>query len=382
MAYELTFYYFDYERPYSAQNSPNMTLSNSLSPWGNVTLKFEDDDTSLDHWDKDRTPAKLLEAVTLHGKHGSYTIPAGTQLALSNASLIMNVLVSGVSHGQANISGLLMKQDGKWVPIDEADGSNGLYIMTGRHSTTHPDYGKPVEWPENAVYSGSIAYNRPPIPILYDKTPDVPCFTVGTEITTPDGERPIETLSTGDLVLTRDHGAQRIRWIGSRRLSHTQLLAAGNLYPVRIKRSALAPDIPRKDLTLSPQHRLLLGSRIVKRLTGDSEVLAAARQLAGWPGIEISPPDDGITYLHLMFDRHEIIKANGCWVESLYFGSQARRGLSLAARQEVFALFPDMMRPDSSPPAPARQFIRGSKLRELSRRSILHERYLFEWESA
>src|SRR5690606_32383544 len=42
------------------------------------------------------------------------------------------------------------------------------------------------------------------------------CFTSGTLIATPDGERAVETLRPGDLVMTRDHGPQELRWVGMR----------------------------------------------------------------------------------------------------------------------------------------------------------------------
>lgn len=42
------------------------------------------------------------------------------------------------------------------------------------------------------------------------------CFTEGTRILTERGLRPIETLARGDMVVTRDHGLQPIRWAGHR----------------------------------------------------------------------------------------------------------------------------------------------------------------------
>ena len=40
------------------------------------------------------------------------------------------------------------------------------------------------------------------------------CFALGTWITTPNGQIPIEELAAGDMVVTMDHGPQPIRWIG------------------------------------------------------------------------------------------------------------------------------------------------------------------------
>ncbi len=39
-------------------------------------------------------------------------------------------------------------------------------------------------------------------------------FALGTWITTPNGQIPIEELAAGDMVVTMDHGPQPIRWIG------------------------------------------------------------------------------------------------------------------------------------------------------------------------
>lgn len=375
MAYELTFYYLKEERAYDAGKSPRLIGSTALDTNGSVTLKFEDDDTSLEHWGADSTPAKLLEDVVLQGPNGPYTIYAGTELALSSGTMVGNITSHLSSKGQAVISGLLMKKDGAWVPIHE---DAGLYIMTGPYKTSDPEYDKPQDWPPNARFGIPVAHDRGAVPVQYNGSADMPCFTLGTWIETPQGARLIEDLRVGDLVSTRDHGPQPIRWIGSRKLSVKQLHAAENLHPILVRESALAPNVPGIDILLSPQHRLLLRSKIVKRLTGEDEVLAPVCQLAGWPGIVQQRSQAPVTYLHLMFDHHEIIQANGCWAESLYLGTQAKRGLSLAARQEMLAIFPELMRTEAAPPAPARQFLRGKKLRELSRRSTKNRRSLVE----
>ena len=78
----------------------------------------------------------------------------------------------------------------------------------------------------------------------------VPCFTRGTLIKTDQGERPIEELAAGDMVLTMDHGYQPIRWIGS-----SKRAATGDLAPILIRKGALGND---RDLRVSPQHRMLL----------------------------------------------------------------------------------------------------------------------------
>ncbi len=197
----------------------------------------------------------------------------------------------------------------------------------------------------------------------------VPCFTVGTKIDTPDGPRAIETLMPGDLVLTRDNGAQPVRWRGERQLTHSDLIAAPELCPIRIAANALGPGIPAIDLTVSPQHRILLRSRIVERMFDVPEVLVAAKQLGDVHGVETLSPPDGVTYVHLLFDRHEVITANGAETESLFTGPEALKAIPPHARQELFMLFPELIT-GTSDLTPARSIPPGRRARKLIERSI------------
>ena len=86
------------------------------------------------------------------------------------------------------------------------------------------------------------------------------CFARGTMIRTPEGERRIEHLRQGDLVVTLDSGIQPIRWIGSRTVR-----ASGAQAPVRFARGTIGND---RDLLVSPQHRMLLSSRWAARPFG------------------------------------------------------------------------------------------------------------------
>jgi len=73
----------------------------------------------------------------------------------------------------------------------------------------------------------------------FDYRDSVPCFTPGAMILTPQGERPVETLRIGDLVITRDNGPQPIRWI-----SNQTVLGQGMLAPIRISQGAM-PQLNR-----------------------------------------------------------------------------------------------------------------------------------------
>ena len=203
----------------------------------------------------------------------------------------------------------------------------------------------------------------------------VVCFATGSMIETTAGPRRVETLRTGDRVRTRDNGFQPLRWIGGRELSAADLATAPNLLPVHIAAGALGPGCPAHDLTVSPQHRMLLRSPIAARVASSAEVLVAAVQLVGMPGItrgEGAP----VGYWHMMFDAHEIVFANGAESESLYLGRMAKQSLTPAARAELRALFPDLMRAADDPRPPARPILRGAPVRKLLERQVKNRKPL------
>lgn len=161
----------------------------------------------------------------------------------------------------------------------------------------------------------------------------VPCFTRGTLITTERGKVCVEDLRQGDQVETLDHGLQTIRWIGRRTVR-----AKGALSPVLFKAGAVGND---RDLLVSQQHRMLIKNWRVELNTGHAEALAPARQLVNGRDVVLQP-GGLVTYFHLMFDRHELVWAEGCLSESFHPGILGWNSLDDAARQEILSLFPEL----------------------------------------
>ncbi|MDO5632512.1 MAG: Hint domain-containing protein [Paracoccus sp. (in: a-proteobacteria)] len=201
------------------------------------------------------------------------------------------------------------------------------------------------------------------------------CFTAGVMIDTPQGPVRVESLNVGDLVLTRDHGAQPLRWIGRRRLGGAELAAAPNLRPIRIAAGAIAPGVPDADLVVSPQHRVLVRSQIAQRMFGTNEVLVAAKQLCALDGIDCADDLPEVEYIHLLFDRHEVVISNGAETESLYTGAEAMRAVGPAAQAEIFTLFPELRHRDDALPA-ARVLVPGRMGRKLASRHAQNRRPL------
>ena len=75
-------------------------------------------------------------------------------------------------------------------------------------------------------------------------------------------------------------------------------------------------------------------------------VTAAPQTTASAPihpyhGIDIAPVQS-VTYIHFMFDRHEVVLSNGFWTESLRPDEAVLDSLGLRQRQQILRLFPDL----------------------------------------
>ena len=165
-----------------------------------------------------------------------------------------------------------------------------------------------------------------------------PCFAHGTVIATPGGGVGIEDLRVGDLVLTADHGARALRWIGRRHGGPGAGDAA--LRPLRIAQGALGPALPKADLVVSPHQSVVLAGAAVRALFGRDEVLAPAGALTGLPGVQRIQCPRSVDHYALLLDRHEVIFANGLPTESLRPGPILMAGFEPCVRAAIRAIYP------------------------------------------
>ena len=198
----------------------------------------------------------------------------------------------------------------KWLQGDQADGilqsAGGLRIQNG-----------------GVAVSGT----------LLNSENTAVCFAAGTRLATAKGHRPIEKLRVGDLVETADHGLQPIRWIGSMTVD-----GMGEQAPILISAGALGN---RRDILVSPLHRMLVSGWRVELLFGEDEVIAAAKLLVD--GAAIRPHRvASVSYYHILFDAHEIVFAEGAGAESFHPGEEGFDALGAGAQEQITALFPQI----------------------------------------
>jgi Hint domain len=136
-----------------------------------------------------------------------------------------------------------------------------------------------------------------------------PCFLKGTRIQTIRGERNVEELSVGDVLPTVHAGTQPIEWIARvRRTRETGQAWKKHAMPIRIKRSALAPDVPHRDLYVTPEHAVFVDG-----------VLVTAGRLVN--GTTIAPHIDAdcgaLEFFHIKLATHDVVCAEGAPCETL-----------------------------------------------------------------
>lgn len=153
---------------------------------------------------------------------------------------------------------------------------------------------------------------------------DVACFRLGTNISTADGEVPVEMLSPGDFLLTERGKVRPLRWIGRRHIWCDRHPNPDQAWPVCVTRGALGPSIPHTDLYLSPDHALY-----------SDGVLIPVKHLINGTTITRVPVDD-VIYYHLELSSHDVILAEGAPAETyLDTGDRAK------FESKITVLFPE-----------------------------------------
>lgn len=213
-----------------------------------------------------------------------------------------------------------------------------------------------VQWnpvPYIFVVSGSVSVGQPitgtgfgigpgATPVDYSDLPDFVCFTAGTRIETPGGLRLIEDLKAGDRVVLANGTCRPISWIGRRKLSRDDLKAAPHLRPIRFKAGSMGAGRPARDVWLSPQHRVAVTAVGLDMIIDAPMMLASAKSLVNGTDVLQQKGNKPVEYIHIMFDRHEVVNVDGLMCETLFPGETTLDSMSEKSRGELFELFPEL----------------------------------------
>lgn len=154
-------------------------------------------------------------------------------------------------------------------------------------------------------------------------------------VETAEGLVPAEELVPGDRVITRDRGMQPL----IRVTRHAALAAPG---AIRVARGALGPGLPARDLLVAPGHRFFLRAAAAEALLGRAEILVAAGDMVGLPGIARAEAAAAaeIEAVQLVCARHELVRVEGLWCETAPGDELApvRHALPAGAARTLFGL--------------------------------------------
>jgi hypothetical protein len=255
-----------------------------------------------------------------------------------------NVIAEGMIPDNNNYQNMgagdehVLFQNGYIIDISGLDSSTMVY--TGADETADPEAGN---------NDGELQISEVEAAV---------CFAAGSVVRGRQGPVAIETVRPGDLIWTLDHGYRPVRWVGS---SGVDLSRAPDLAPIEILRGALGQGVPSRPVLVSPQHRVLITGHLVELYAGLEEALVPARWLVNRRSIRQRSDLTEITYVHLMFEAHEILDSGGLMSESFYPGETALSLLEQDARAELFRIFPQLRLFGEAASGPlARPEIRGS----------------------
>jgi hypothetical protein len=166
---------------------------------------------------------------------------------------------------------------------------------------------------------------------VFGDTIEAVCFAAGTRILTATGERMIETLIQGDIVLTLagdELSPKPVKWVGRRRIDLMTHPRPETVAPIRIQRSAFADNVPHTDLLVSPDHAILVDGRLI-----------CARQLINGTTIRQETGLVSAEYFHVELEAHAILLAEGLPAESYL---NTGNGGFFANSKDPLVLHPDL----------------------------------------
>lgn len=272
----------------------------------------------------------------IDGRNNQITVmeQSFTVTGSSSRQLTFDTALRNASNGNAGAEGFR---------VEIVDASNTVIAFAEVRPTVNAlqAFTLPVTFPDAGTYTLRFTERGPndSLGAIVDNIELMVCFHGETQIATDGGGKSARDIAIGDMVWT-ESGLKPVRWVGRRHLTVADLQQDPTLRPVHIEAGALGQGLPERDLRVSRQHRMLVHSPVCERMFGAATTLVAAVRLCELDGVSIDEDAQDVDYVHLLFDDHEVVFAEGCPSESLLLGPQARLALKDDAIEEVCKIFP------------------------------------------
>jgi hypothetical protein len=278
--------------------------------------------------------ASVLQVDGTVGTGNTFTFLTGAvgDLRYTNSTAGLSATVSGLNVNTSLAKTNFIDFAAKTVTIQGSNKFSGtgpatVTLSDGSHTSTltltNPTGSASGTWFVDTVSDGGTGTD------VFLST--VVCFAAGTRILTATGERVIESLLQGDIVLTLADGelqAHPVNWVGRRRIDLTAHPRPETVAPVCIRRDAFADNMPHTDLLVSPDHAIFVDGKLI-----------CTRQLVNGTTILQEQDCASVDYYHVELDAHAILLAEGLPAES--YLDTGNRGF-FGNADEPLILHPDL----------------------------------------
>ncbi len=247
---------------------------------------------------------------------GALEVWAGSTLELNVPSVAATQTISVVASGVSGATGaatvdLDQPTFGGTISI-AAPNTLDLFLETGQTATAATVTGSTLNITTSAgtetIALGAAGYTATLTPAGAGGRAEIAlnpvCFARGTRIATPEGAVAVEDLQAGDLVTTAGGETSAVVWVGHRGTDCQRHPEPRKVWPVRIREGAFGPNLPERDLLVSPQHAIF-----------DEGVLIPAKVLINGSTIT-QEPVARVEYYHVELARHDLLLAEGLPTES------------------------------------------------------------------
>jgi hypothetical protein len=244
-------------------------------------------------------PSRLTVAA-LTGT-GSVTIDAGSTLGVAGTIAGSETLGFGGSgaylhlYGPDDVTGSITNfTSGETIDLKGVDFSSVAYASGQLTFSGGGDI--PLALADGGVVHASASADGTDVTVL--------CFCANTLILTPTGDRPVQDLTAGDLVVTHRGEVRPLVWVGVGKVLATRGQRSAAT-PVIVRRGALARDVPNRDLRVTKGHALWFDG-----------VLIPVEFLVNHRLIEWDDRAQEVDVYHLELASHDVLVANGAAAES------------------------------------------------------------------
>lgn len=194
-----------------------------------------------------------------------------------------------------------------------------------------------VSWMSTSGEMGFDTVVAPAIPIIENA-----CGSLvrGSLVATSSGPVAVEDLTPGMGIVTREHGVQPLRWIGSYEITPRAAQMDKRIKLFRVTSDAFGLAKPSHDLVMAPGGHILTTLAACQSMFGVPQAYAPIRAYEDGMSVIAVTPISPVSVFNICLDKQSTITANGVEVETFHPGSHSDAMLDDEMTMSLLRLFP------------------------------------------